>query len=159
MSSSIPRDIPLSMRSSPTVADMREALTILAGLRARLWRVRLARFLVVGVFNTAFGYGVFYALLVVGLAPTPALALATVIGVVFNFVTTGRVVFANADATRLWRFASVYGVVFIVNAALLEAAMALGVGPALAQALLLVPCVALSYILNRTLVFDVAREA
>ncbi|PPD46599.1 MAG: polysaccharide biosynthesis protein GtrA [Methylocystis sp.] len=128
-------------------------------LRMRLWRLRFARFLVVGVGNTLFGYGVFYLLLGAGLAPTPALALATLIGVVFNFFTTGRVVFASADSTLLWRFACVYVVVFVVNAALLEWVVALGVAPAAAQALLLAPCVALSYLLNRTLVFNVAREA
>jgi putative flippase GtrA len=137
---------------------MRKTLAIAESLRARLWRLRFARFLVVGLLNTAFGYGLFYALLRAGLAPTPALACATVAGVLFNFATTGRVVFANADASRLWRFASVYGLVFLVNDALLELAIGLGFKPAFAQAVLLLPCVALSYILNRTLVFGV-REA
>ncbi|WP_442755302.1 GtrA family protein [Methylocystis sp. JAN1] len=128
-----------------------------AGLRALLER-RFARFLVVGVFNTIFGYGLFYALLAAGFAPTPALAVATAAGVGFNFFTTGRVVFANSDATRLWRFVSVYGVVFLVNDFLLERALYLGLTPAAAQAVLLLPCVALSYALNRTLVFA-ARKA
>lgn len=122
------------------------------------WRSRLARFLVVGVVNTAFGYGVFFTLLRVGLAPTLALAAATVVGVAFNFVTTGRIVFANSDVTRMWRFVLVYAIVFVVNAGLLEGAARLGVTPALAQALLLAPCVALSYWLNRTLVFAAGQE-
>jgi len=138
---------------------MRAPPVIFETLCARLWRLPFARFLVVGVVNTIFGYGVFYLLLVAGLAPTPALALATLSGVVFNFFTTGRVVFANSDATRLWRFALVYGIVFVVNAALLEGGIGLGLGAPLSQALLLAPCVALSYVLNRTLVFKVAREA
>lgn len=136
---------------------MRDALAPIERLRARLWGLRFGRFLVVGVFNTVFGYGVFYLLLREGVAPTPALALATVVGVVFNFFTTGRVVFANSDPARLWRFACVYAIVFVANAALLEFALRLGAGPAGAQALLLAPCVALSYFLNRALVFD-ARD-
>ncbi len=138
---------------------MRELPAQLRALSGRLWRLSAARFLAVGVFNTLFGYGAFYLLLGSGLAPTPALAFATLVGVVFNFFTTGRVVFANSDATLLWRFACVYAVVFAVNAALLEGAVSLGVGAALAQAMLLAPCVAFSYLLNRTLVFNVAREA
>jgi putative flippase GtrA len=134
---------------------MREAFAMADTLRERLWRWRFARFIVVGVFNTVFGYGLFFALIQAGLAPTPALALATLAGVAFNFFTTGRVVFANSDATRLWRFVCVYGVVFLVNDALLEFAVRLGMSPALAQATLLLPCVALSYALNRTLVFAV----
>jgi putative flippase GtrA len=123
-------------------------------LRERIWRLRFGRFLAVGVLNTIFGYGVFYSLLRAGLAPTIALALATIAGVLFNFVTTGRVVFENPDASRLWRFVGVYGLVFVFNATLLDAAIRLGAGAALAQALLLAPCVALSYLLNRAFVFN-----
>ncbi len=117
------------------------------------------RFLVVGVVNTIVGYGIYFALLRGGLGPTAALGAATVFGVAFNFVTTGRLVFSNADATRLWRFVLVYALVFVVNAAALEAAVRGGHDPALAQALLLPPCVALSYLLNRALVFAPAQEA
>lgn len=137
---------------------MRRTLAIAERVRAGLWRMRFGRFLLVGAVNTLFGYGLFYALLHAGLAPTPALAGATVAGVLFNFATTGRVVFANAEASRLWRFASVYGLVFLVNDALLALAMSLGMTPEFAQAALLLPCVSLSYVLNRTLVFAV-RDA
>lgn len=128
-------------------------------LRQRLWRWRFGRFLVVGAVNTLFGYAAFFALLRGGFTPPGALALATIIGVLFNFVTTGRVVFTNADGSRLWRFAAIYGLVYLVNAALLEGLIWIGLDAALAQALLLAPCVALSYALNYTLVFSVAREA
>ena len=124
--------------------------------RERLRRSRFGRFLVVGVVNTVFGYGVFFALLSAGLAPTVALAIATVAGVLFNFVTVGRVVFETAEASRLWRFLGVYGLVFIFNATLLDAAIRLGVGAAMAQALLLPACVAFSYLLNRAFVFNAA---
>lgn len=137
---------------------MLEAQAAVKDLGARLWRAPFARFLTVGAGNTAVGYGIFYLLLRAGLAPTFALALATIVGVVFNFFTTGRVVFANADIARLWRFGFVYAAVFAINAALLEAVIALGLSAAAGQALLLAPCVALSYFLNRTLVFNVARE-
>jgi putative flippase GtrA len=137
------------------IAKPRQARIMLANL----WRWRLARFLFVGAFNTIFGYGVFFALLRADLAPTLALAAATVVGVAVNFFTTGRIVFANSDATLLWRFVLVYAFVFIVNAILLKAALRAGFEPALAQALLLGPCVALSFFLNRTYVFALSQEA
>jgi len=126
----------------------------------RVWRVRFVRFVAMGVVNTLFGYGVFFVALRSGVAPTLALAIATIIGVAFNFFSTGDVVFGNGDPSRLWRFAAAYGAVFVVNAGALEALAMLGVEAALAQAALLPACVCLSYILNRTLVFtSAAREA
>jgi len=125
-------------------------------LHALLSHWRFLRFLAVGVINTIFGYGVYFALLRASVPPTLALAAATTMGVLFNFVTTGRFVFTSADGSRIIRFAAVYGVVFLVNATMLQAGVALGIDAALMQALLLAPCVFLSYLLNRTLVFNVS---
>ncbi|MGJ0508263.1 MAG: GtrA family protein [Methylocystis sp.] len=120
---------------------------------ARIWSLRFARYLIMGAVNTLFGYGVFYLLLRLTVPPSPALAAATVLGVLFNFVTTGRVVFQNAQTSRLGRFATAYLVVFLFNDALLESAMTFGVTAAAAQAMLLLPCVVLSYALQRAFVF------
>lgn len=126
-------------------------------LRQWLWRRRFGRFLVVGALNTVFGYAAFFVLLRGGLTPPGALALATMVGVLFNFVTTGRVVFANADSSRLWRFAAIYGLVYLVNAVLLEGLIRAGLDAAPAQALLLAPSAALSYLLSHALVFNTSR--
>ena len=123
-----------------------------------IWRSRRVRLLAVGVLNTVFGYGLFFCLLIAGLSPTPALALATIIGVAFNFFSMSGIVFANRDPARLWRFAGVYGVVFVVNAIALEGIEKLGIRAALGQAMLLPLCVCLSYLLNSTLVFNTRVE-
>ncbi len=122
-----------------------------------LWRLTFVRFLLVGAINTLFGYGLFYVFLCADFKPTAALAIATVIGVSFNFFTTGGIVFESAEGARLWRFGAVYGAVFVANAWLLEAASSLGLAAAPAQALLAPPCVLLSYALNRTFVFADTR--
>ena len=119
----------------------------------RLWRVRFLRFLTVGVVNTLFGYGIFFILVQRGLASIPALALATLGGVAFNFFSTGTVVFGSCDSRRSWRFAGVYLFVFLLNSAALELLLHFGLKPALAQLLLLPGFVTLSYLLNRNLVF------
>ena len=125
-----------------------------------LWRRAFVRFLVVGVLNTAFGYTVFAALILLGVHRTVALTVATVLGVLFNFQTVGRVVFRSRDLRLLLRFAAVYAVVYLVNVALLELwCRAVGLGPLAGQALSLPAAVLLAFSLMRGLVFGRSRAS
>ena len=54
---------------------------------------KFAKFLLVGVLNTLFGYFLYGSLILIGLDYKYAVLLATIIGVLFNFQTTGRLVF------------------------------------------------------------------
>ena len=128
-------------------ADRARAVTAL--LRASSF----ARFLAVGVLNTAFGYAVFYGALAASRNSLLALVVSTIVGVLFNFFSIGSLVFASTDPRRLMRFFGVYGVVFVVDALALRLLEALGVGSALAQAMLLPGLAILSYLLNKNLVF------
>jgi len=119
----------------------------------RFFDVRFLRFLVVGAFNTFFGYGLFYALLRLTDAPMFALTASTLLGILFNFMTTGGLVFRNRDRRRLIPFFGVYFVVYLYNASGLAMFQRLGVDPALAGFLLLPGAVVLSYLLNRSFVF------
>jgi putative flippase GtrA len=119
----------------------------------RLLDVRFLRFLVVGAFNTLFGYGLFYALLRLTGAPMFALTLSTILGILFNFMTTGGLVFRNIERRRLAPFFGVYFFVYLYNAAGLAILQRMGVDPALAGLLLLPGAVILSYVLNRFFVF------
>jgi putative flippase GtrA len=111
------------------------------------------RFIAIGLLNTAFGYGVFVIGLFLGLAPAAALAVATVLGIGFNFFTTGRLVFLNRDNRRIYRFVLVYGVVYLGNVGLLKLAEALSVPPALAQLCILPVVVVTTFLLMRSFVF------
>lgn len=112
------------------------------------WRQGL-RFLATGALNTAFGYAVYAGLLALGMGYLPALALATVIGVVFNYQTYGRLVFRPGGGARAFvRFVLAYAAVYGLNAWLLhQLVQVVGVGPYLGQALCLPPAVALSWLL------------
>lgn len=122
-------------------------------------RLRFLRFLAVGLVNTAFGYAVFYLMLVAFGHSMPAVAVSTTVGALFNFFSIGAIVFGSSDRRLLWRFLAVYGVIFIVNAVGLRLLEAHGVRSALAQALLLPWLAALSYWLNRDFVFLDRRNA
>jgi putative flippase GtrA len=117
------------------------------------------RFLAVGVLNTAVGYSLLVTALLTIPAPLIALAVATIIGVLFNFITIGGVVFGMRDPRLLARFIGVYAVIFVYNALGLAALDAVGVGALPASAILLPGAVAGSFILNRRFVFGEAAKA
>lgn len=117
---------------------------------------RFLLFLAVGGLNTLFGYGLFVALVALRLPIPVAMLLSTVGGVLFNFRTTGGIVFASRDGRRIFRFVAVYALLYGANLAGLSALMAMGLGVYLASALLLAPMALLAYALNKTFVF---REA
>lgn len=114
---------------------------------------QLLRFLAVGALNTAVGYGLF-ALFTWGGLPYPAaIGIATVLGLMFNFQSTGRIVFGQAPLSRLWRFMAVYGAVYCANVAGVALLLHTGMGVYLANALLLVPMALLAFVLQRKFVF------
>ncbi len=114
---------------------------------------RFARFLIVGVINTLFGYGIFAALVTAGLESALALALATTAGIIFNYFTTGKLVFANSGAAMLPRFVLAYVISYAANLAMLKGLEYAGFDTLIAQALCLPPTVLLSFALLRWFVF------
>lgn len=119
----------------------------------RLARHRFLRFLLVGALNTAFGYACFAALLFAGLHYGVALLLATVAGVLFNFKSTGALVFGSRDNRLLLRFVASYAVVYLCNLLGIRLLVQAGLAPAAAGAVLVLPAAALAYFLQKRLVF------
>ncbi|MBO6690280.1 MAG: GtrA family protein [Hyphomonas sp.] len=108
---------------------------------------RFIRFVIVGFVNTAFGYGL-YALLVVSTAPPQiALFLSFFIGVLWNYFTTARFVFAVSGFGRLPAYAACYIFVYLLNAGSLHVAIASGVAPLIAQAVLTPIAAILTFVL------------
>lgn len=119
---------------------------------------RLLRFGAVGLLNTAFSYGVFAALILLGLAPLPALVLNTITSLAFNFQTSRRLVFQSAATGRLPRFLLVYAVIIGLNWLALRALAAAGIPPLYAQAALVFPIAALSYLGQHLFVFGTEKD-
>jgi putative flippase GtrA len=120
---------------------------------------QIARFLAVGALNTAFGYGVFALLIWMGLAPFAALLIATILGVLFNFMTTGRIVFGNRDIGLLGRFVIVYTLVYLINLGLLGLVRQSGLSSVTAQGVCLFFMVPISFVLQKLFVFKEVNHA
>lgn len=117
---------------------------------------RFLGFLLAGGVNTLFGYGVFSGLVLLGVPPHAALIVGAVTGVLFNFLTTSTV-FRSRDLRLLPRFLAVYSAMLGLNMLLLEAAMRAGLGPLLAQAIVL-PIFTLTFLAMRRFVFMASPE-
>ena len=58
---------------------------------------KFIKFLFVGGVNTVFGYSIFALFLFLGMHYAVATLFATILGILFNFKTTGVIVFNNKD--------------------------------------------------------------
>jgi putative flippase GtrA len=132
----------------------------MTGTDTRRGKRQLMAFVLVGVLNTAFGYATFAVLLLAGLHYALAAALATILGILFNFQTTGRLVFGSSDPSLIFRFVAVYGVVYVLNVGALRLLQDTPVPVLAAQALLLPLMAGISFFLNQRFVFvrEVARS-
>lgn len=116
--------------------------------------LKFVRFILVGGLNTLFGYGLYALLIFIGLHYSLASLLGTILGVLFNFKTTGVIVFKSRDNKLIFKFFAVYGVIYLINLLGLYIFDLLVLDAYLAGAMLLLPMAVLAYWLNKKLVFD-----
>lgn len=79
------------------------------------------RFILVGGLNTAFGVGVYCLAIFLGIPYYIATLLSNVLGVCFNFITTGNLVFRNNNPRLIFRFVGAYIIIYFVNTAVVKA--------------------------------------
>ena len=77
----------------------------------------LARFIVVGLLNTIVGYGIYGFLIFLDTPYLLALLIATILGVIFNYFSIGRLVFKSRGGSFLFvKFIASYVLVYSINA-------------------------------------------
>jgi len=124
----------------------------------RLWSIQLIRFLVVGGLNTVFGFSVYSIFILLHLHYVLAALLGQICGIMFNFKTTGTIVFKNKDNRLIFRFFAVYLVTYLITIGLLKLFSIYGVGSLVAGAIIILPIAFLSFLLNKRFVFDTLRK-
>lgn len=116
---------------------------------------KFIKYLLVGVLNTAFGYGMFALLIYIGIHYSVSVLGSTTLGVLFNFNTVGRLVFKNSNMKLLFRFVMVYVFAYFVNVALLSLFSLFEVNIYLSGFVLLFPMAVMTFSLNRKFVFGI----
>lgn len=110
---------------------------------------RVVKFLCVGLLNTAFGYSVYAALVYVGIHYSLALLIATILGVIFNYFSFGRILFQGRGGLIVFgKFVTAYGTVYFFNAFILELFTSnLQLSPYVAQVICIFPTIFLNWLL------------
>jgi putative flippase GtrA len=114
---------------------------------------KFIRFLFVGGLNAAFGYSVYAILIYLHVHYSLAVLMATFLGVLFNFKTTGRLVFKSKNNWLIFKFIGVYVIIYAVNTAALKIFNFFKVDLYLAGAVMLLPMAVVAFILNKNIVF------
>lgn len=122
-------------------------------IKNSLKRSQILRFMVVGVLNTAFSYGVYASLLFLGVGYAIANLVALVLGILFSFKTQGSWVFQTPDNRRIWRFILGWSVIYLASIALIGQFIAVGFNAYMAGILALPFSTVLSYLLQKYFVF------
>ena len=107
----------------------------------------------IGVVNAIFGFTVFSVFILIGTSTWTALVCGNVAGLVFNFFTTGGLVFRDLGLSRAPRFLLCYLATLLINAWLIAWLAPVVESRIVAQALLTVPMALISYIVMAKLVF------
>ena len=113
---------------------------------------RFFKFLLVGILNTLFAYTIYALLITIGLNVNLALFLQYIAGVLWNFKTTGALVFKNSDNKLLLKFILSYFFTFLLNSVLLKFLISY-VNGYIAQAVLVMPIAVISFLIFKFWVF------
>ena len=113
------------------------------------------RFILVGILNTMVGYGLFALFIYLGLHYSLAVLFSTVLGVLFNFKSIGKLVFNSNNNERIYHFIGVYVLLYLLNVSGLWGLSSIGMeNMYVAGAILLAPLAIISFILNKNFVFN-----
>ena len=118
-----------------------------------LRRNRFIRFLIAGAVNTLFCFAVYSAFIIAGMPVWFALLAGTLLGTIFNFITTGGYAFRELSLARFPRFVICYLLIYGINFMLIELISGLLSDKILSQAILIFPMALLSYVLMVRFVF------
>ena len=129
------------------------------GLIKKLFNIAFIKFLFVAGINTCFGYLMFAVCVFFIKNVYASVVVATIIAVLFNFNTYGRIVFKSKDNSKIYHFFGVYLFIMGVNMLLLKALAMAGIAnPYIAGGILTLPMAGLSFLLMRKFVFNTVKE-
>jgi putative flippase GtrA len=124
----------------------------------KLLNILFVKFVLIGVFNTAFSYSIYAGLLFVGFNYALANLIALILGIIVSFRTQGRFVFGNTDIRLGVRFLLGWGFIYAVAVLLVGWMISLGINAYSAGAVALPFTAVTSFFVQKNFVFRVNRK-
>mgnify|MGYP006117820297 FL=1 len=116
-----------------------------------LKRILFIKFIVVGGINTVFGYGVYWGLLQLDFHFAIATFFSTVLGTIFNFFTTGRLVFKSKGS--FYKFVFVCGFLYLISTGAIAFIHNFDISYEVAGLIIIIPRAVIAFLLNKNWVF------
>ena|SRR3990167_1190992 len=115
-------------------------------------------FILVGMLNTLFSYVCYAFFIYYGLHYAFAALLATCLGIIFNFNTTGKIVFNNLQFQLIFKFIGVYLFLYCLNVSILTLLTFFSSNNYLNGFIAIFPLATIAFVLNKFLVFKEKKE-
>lgn len=113
----------------------------------------LVRYILVGILNTFFSYLWYAIFITLGLRYPLALLFSTVLGVLFNFKTFGKLVFKNSNNQLIFKFIGVYTFLYFFNITLIGFLKQISTDLYITGFISIIFSAGLGFVLNKRLVF------
>jgi putative flippase GtrA len=114
---------------------------------------QIINFILIGIVNTLVGFSLYALFIFIGIKYIGAVLLATILGVLFNYITIGKFVFNTQDNTSIIKFSLVYTIVFFINIIVIKVFKAYNFNDYIAGFFALIPASIISFALNKYYVF------
>lgn len=115
---------------------------------------QITRYILVGMLNTLFGYLWYAIFIAVGLSYPVALLFSTILGILFNFKTIGKLVFNSSNNLLIVKFIAVYAILYFFNLSLIGILERISTDFYLTGLIAIIISAALGFILNKRFVFS-----
>lgn len=81
----------------------------------KILKIQFIRFILTGIINTLFSLVIYWLLLWSGLEYYYAMLIANMLGILFNFKTTGKLVFYNSDNSLILKYILINILIYLIS--------------------------------------------
>lgn len=116
-------------------------------------QLQFCLFILVGALNTVFGYAIFSLFIFLKIHYVMATLFSTIAGVIFNFFTTGFIVFQNKKIKLFIKFFLAYLALYLINISIIYALKSHNINTYLSGAVSIGSLSFISFIVSKYYVF------